>query len=68
MKLDIDHENGGMKLDENFLIDFGAEPDGPVLAHETRFAIYLIIIIVLFFIFIFIVIFVNLNSHQNWGL
>lgn len=37
IKLDIDHEYGGLKLDENFLIDFGAEPDGPVLAHETRY-------------------------------
>ncbi|XP_075224689.1 methanethiol oxidase [Lycorma delicatula] len=37
MKLDIDTNNGGLKLDENFLIDFGSEPDGPVLAHEMRY-------------------------------
>jgi hypothetical protein len=24
-------------LNPNFLIDFGAEPDGPVLAHECRY-------------------------------
>lgn len=29
-------EGGGMKLDENFLVDFGKEPNGPVLAHEMR--------------------------------
>lgn len=36
VKLDVDTENGGMKLDTDFLVDFGSEPDGPVLAHETR--------------------------------
>ncbi len=29
-------ENGGLKLNPDFLIDFGAEPDGPALAHEVR--------------------------------
>jgi selenium-binding protein 1 len=28
---------GGMKLNENFLVDFGAEPGGPARAHEMRF-------------------------------
>ena len=37
LKIDVDHENGGMKLDENFLVDYGQEPDGPVLAHEIRY-------------------------------
>ncbi|EEB14090.1 Selenium-binding protein, putative [Pediculus humanus corporis] len=37
VKIDVDTENGGLKLDENFLIDFGKEPDGPVLAHEMRY-------------------------------
>ncbi|XP_039284376.1 methanethiol oxidase isoform X2 [Nilaparvata lugens] len=37
MKLDIDPVNGGMVLDKDFLVDFGNEPDGPVLAHETRY-------------------------------
>lgn len=36
LKIDIDTENGGMKFDENFLIDFGVGPDGPLLAHEMR--------------------------------
>ncbi|KAF2899509.1 hypothetical protein ILUMI_06667 [Ignelater luminosus] len=37
VKLDVDVENGGMKLDENFLIDFEEGPDGPLLAHEMRY-------------------------------
>ncbi|CAH1105924.1 unnamed protein product [Psylliodes chrysocephalus] len=37
LKIDIDTENGGMKFDENFLIDFGVGPDGPLLAHEMRY-------------------------------
>lgn len=36
VKLDIDTEKGGMKLDENFLVDFGEGPDGPLLPHEMR--------------------------------
>lgn len=36
VKLDVDTVNGGMKLDEKFLVDFGKEPDGPVFAHEMR--------------------------------
>lgn len=36
MKLDVDCEKGGLKLDPDFLVDFGKEPEGPVLAHETR--------------------------------
>ncbi|XP_050546294.1 methanethiol oxidase [Daktulosphaira vitifoliae] len=37
VKLDIDHLNGGMTLDYSFLVDFGKEPIGPVMAHETRY-------------------------------
>jgi len=37
LKMNVDTEKGGLKLDEDFLVDFGAEPDGPVLAHEIRF-------------------------------
>ncbi|RVE54085.1 hypothetical protein evm_001208 [Chilo suppressalis] len=37
VKLDVDIENGGFKLDPNFLVDFGSEPDGPVLPHEMRY-------------------------------
>lgn len=36
VKLDVDTVNGGMKLDPDFLVDFGAEPDGPALPHEMR--------------------------------
>uniref|UniRef100_A0A182S6N5 Methanethiol oxidase n=1 Tax=Anopheles maculatus TaxID=74869 RepID=A0A182S6N5_9DIPT len=37
VQLDIDVENGGMKLNENFLVDFGNEPYGPGLPHEMRY-------------------------------
>ncbi|CAB3259729.1 unnamed protein product [Arctia plantaginis] len=37
VKIDVDTVNGGMKLDPDFLIDFGQEPDGPVLPHEMRY-------------------------------
>lgn len=37
LKVDVDTEKGGLKLDENFLVDFGVGPDGPLLAHEIRF-------------------------------
>ena len=36
IKVDIDVENGGMKLDEKFLIDFGADKNDVLLAHEIR--------------------------------
>lgn len=36
-KIDIDTLCGGMTLDKNFLVDFGDEPGGPVLAHEIRY-------------------------------
>jgi methanethiol oxidase len=36
-QVDCDTERGGMKLNENFLVDFGAEPGGPARAHEMRF-------------------------------
>ena len=26
-----------MQLDNDFLVDFGDEPDGPVLAHEVKY-------------------------------
>ncbi len=31
----VDTEKGGLQLDEDFLVDFGEEPEGPVLAHEA---------------------------------
>ncbi len=37
LQIDIDPVEGGMKLNHNFYVDCGAEPDGPVLAHEIRF-------------------------------
>lgn len=33
--IDIDTENGGMQLNNDFCVDFGDEPDGPSLAHEV---------------------------------
>ncbi|KAL3847711.1 hypothetical protein ACJMK2_018670 [Sinanodonta woodiana] len=37
LQVDVDIKKGGLKLNENFLVDFGDEPDGPVLAHEMRY-------------------------------
>jgi hypothetical protein len=41
LQIDCDIENGGMSLNDNFLVDFADEPDGPVLAHEIRLYIML---------------------------
>lgn len=35
--VDCDVENGGMKIRDDFLIDFGKEPNGPARAHESRY-------------------------------
>ena len=35
--IDIDTENGGMQMNNDFCVDFGDEPDGPALAHEVHF-------------------------------
>ena len=35
--IDIDTENGGMQMNNDFCVDFGDEPDGPALAHEVTF-------------------------------
>jgi selenium-binding protein 1 len=35
--LNCDPDNGGLSLNERFLVDFGREPDGPARAHEIRF-------------------------------
>lgn len=43
IKLDIDIRNGGLKLDDEFLVDFGIEKDDILLAHEMRFEFYYII-------------------------
>lgn len=37
MQIDVDTVKGGLSVNENFLVDFGKEPDGPVLAHEVRY-------------------------------
>ncbi|XP_015184850.1 PREDICTED: selenium-binding protein 1 [Polistes dominula] len=37
VKLDVDVENGGMKLDEEFLVDFGEDKNDILLAHEIRY-------------------------------
>ena len=35
--IDCDVENGGMKINEDFIVDFGKEPNGPSRCHETRY-------------------------------
>lgn len=35
--VDVDMENGGMKINEDFLVDFSSLPGGPYLAHEMRY-------------------------------
>ena len=37
LQLDCDTVNGGMKLNQDFMVDFGAEPKGAARAHEIRF-------------------------------
>uniref|UniRef100_A0A3B4WCR9 Methanethiol oxidase n=1 Tax=Seriola lalandi dorsalis TaxID=1841481 RepID=A0A3B4WCR9_SERLL len=37
MQIDVNSVSGGLSLNKNFLVDFGKEPDGPVLAHELRY-------------------------------
>ncbi|MDN5869915.1 MAG: selenium-binding family protein [Nitrococcus sp.] len=37
LMVDCDVEHGGMKIRDDFLIDFGKEPNGPARAHETRY-------------------------------
>ena len=37
LMVDVDTVNGGMKLNTDFGVDFGAEPHGPALAHEMRY-------------------------------
>uniref|UniRef100_T1IVY0 Methanethiol oxidase n=1 Tax=Strigamia maritima TaxID=126957 RepID=T1IVY0_STRMM len=37
LQIDVDTKHGGLKLNEKFIVDFGAEPNGPVLAHEMRY-------------------------------
>jgi len=37
LQVDVDLVNGGLKLNPDFCVDFGEEPDGPALAHEVRY-------------------------------
>ena len=37
LQIDCDTKTGGMKLNENFFVDFGTERIGPARAHEIRF-------------------------------
>uniref|UniRef100_F1L0D8 Selenium-binding protein 1 n=1 Tax=Ascaris suum TaxID=6253 RepID=F1L0D8_ASCSU len=37
VKIDVNTNDGGLKLDEDFLVDFGAIPGGPFYAHEMRY-------------------------------
>nr|XP_045607980.1 methanethiol oxidase-like [Procambarus clarkii] len=37
LQIDVNTEKGGLTLNQNFLVDFGKEPDGPALAHEIRY-------------------------------
>ena len=37
MQIDCDTEKGGLKINEDFYVDFGKEPDGPSRAHEMRY-------------------------------
>jgi selenium-binding protein 1 len=36
VQIDCDTDRGGLKLNENFLVDFGREPGGAARAHEMR--------------------------------
>ena len=37
LQIDVDTEHGGLSINHDFFVDFGAEPDGPALAHEIRY-------------------------------
>ena len=37
LQIDCDVERGGMRINDDFFVDFGQEPDGPARAHEMRF-------------------------------
>lgn len=37
LQIDVDTDKGGLTLNQDFLVDFGDEPGGPVLAHEIRY-------------------------------
>src|SRR5207237_1374501 len=37
LQIDCDTEKGGIKVNPDFFVDFGKEPDGPARAHEIRY-------------------------------
>ena len=37
LQIDCDTERGGLKVNDDFFVDFGREPNGPARAHEMRF-------------------------------
>jgi len=37
LQVDCDTNTGGMKINPDFLVNFGEEPDGPSRCHETRY-------------------------------
>ncbi|XP_002737973.1 methanethiol oxidase-like [Saccoglossus kowalevskii] len=37
LQIDVNTATGGLTLNKDFLVDFGNEPEGPVLAHEIRY-------------------------------
>jgi selenium-binding protein 1 len=37
LQIDVDTEKGGLAINQNYFVDFAAEPDGPSLAHEMRY-------------------------------
>ena len=37
VQVDVDTVKGGLTLNPEFVVDFGALPEGPALAHETRY-------------------------------
>jgi selenium-binding protein 1 len=37
LQLDCDTDRGGLRVNEEFVVDFGREPGGPARAHEMRF-------------------------------
>jgi selenium-binding protein 1 len=37
LQIDVDLEAGKLSINPNFIVDFGGEPEGPVLAHECRY-------------------------------
>lgn len=36
LQVDVNPQTGAITLNTNFVVDFGAEPYGPALAHEMR--------------------------------